>query len=213
MSLKRTNATIESAAGYDMTVQSAQNELLDISGDQGGPPGLQPRCFVPSRDLWPRSIKVVVFSSTEQMLLWRHRLSKDVRPRIWDLGIAVRQRPGDALIDGADRDLMEKSALFPLEIIPQGHELEKKRELTEQGSFNFDVQRPFVSVSDESPALSDRKEADVQPAEPGKIADLRSRPFAELTPWFRSWLDVITNRRLLPEELFGESHISPGSGR
>jgi len=145
------------------------------------------------------------------MLLQRRSRSKDVCPGMWDLSVAEHLQPGEGFIDAAHRGLEEELSLRSLELIPLAQELKQRLEIAEQGVLDLEVQRLFVCVSDANPVVSDQEVAEVRYATLEEIAEVRKRSPEELTPWFRSWLDAINGRKLLPEGLLEQSQISPVS--
>jgi isopentenyl-diphosphate delta-isomerase len=188
-----------------------RSELLETMDDEGHPLGLQPRRLVHSRGLWHRSVNVIVFRSTGQMLMQRRSRFKDVCPGRWDLSVAEHLQPGETFVDAAYRGLKEELSLRIAELVPVEHELRQRLKLTEQGILDFELQRLFVGVADEDPVVSDREVDAVRYATLQEVAMIRARSPEALTPWFASWLDAVTENELLPESVLAKKHAPTGS--
>ncbi|HET6345863.1 MAG TPA: NUDIX domain-containing protein, partial [Myxococcota bacterium] len=83
-------------------------EIFDVFDENNRPVGRVPRSEAHRRGLYHRSVHVLLFNGTGELLLQRRALDKDVCPGLWDLSCGEHLQAGETYEAGARRGLQEE---------------------------------------------------------------------------------------------------------
>ena len=84
-------------------------EMLEVIDDQGNVIGLSSRseCHKNPK-LLHRTVHVLIFTSTGQLVLQRRALTKDIQPGKWDTSVGGHLSPGETVQACAEREMNEE---------------------------------------------------------------------------------------------------------
>ena len=117
-------------------------EMLEVIDDRGNVIGLSPRSECHKNpQLLHRTVHVLIFTSTGQLVLQRRALTKDIQPGKWDTSVGGHLSPGETVKVCAEREMMEELGLehVHLQFLHQytwRTELESERVVTYKGVHN-----------------------------------------------------------------------------
>ena len=88
------------------------DELIDILTPDGKPTGKTALKSEAHKNGWfHATVHIWLFTSDEKILLQKRALTKKVFPGIWDISVAGHISAGEAILDGAKREIFEEIGL------------------------------------------------------------------------------------------------------
>jgi isopentenyl-diphosphate delta-isomerase len=88
------------------------DELIDILTPDGKPTGTTALKSEAHKNGWfHATVHIWLFTSDEKILLQKRALTKKVFPGIWDISVAGHISAGEAILDGAKREVFEEIGL------------------------------------------------------------------------------------------------------
>ena len=175
-----------------------ESEFMETFDDEGNPLGLQARSLIHASGQWHRCVNVIIIHPDGRMLIQQRSRSKDVCPGAWDLSVAEHLKPGETFEGAAHRGLEEELSLSGVDLISVGIELRQKLEIREHGIRDFELQTLFIGVSTDTPVADSKEIAGTRYATAEEIRELRASAPVMLTPWFRAWLDAVSEETFWP---------------
>jgi isopentenyldiphosphate isomerase len=171
---------------------ATKEEIFEIFDENNNLIGTKPRSVVHKEGLYHRSVNILVFLDSGQLIIQKRSQQKDVCPNKWDLSCAEHLQPGETYLKGALRGLSEE--LFP------SVEL-KEKDLTRLRSASiFKYQDDIKGIKDfeitecwkleihkellEKMKLQEEEVAEIKLIELDKLKEWKDQNPENFTPWF-----------------------------
>ncbi len=83
-------------------------EPLEVVDEECSPVGILPRGEVHGKNLYHKSVHILIFNSKGQIYLQKRTLDRDENPGLWSSSASGHPKPGEPLIYSAQRELREE---------------------------------------------------------------------------------------------------------
>ena len=166
-------------------------EFLDTFDKDGNFLHMLPRREVHRCGAWHRSVHVLVFRSTGELIVQCRADDKDLYAGILDYSVGEHLKPGETYVDGAIRGLGEELGIVGN--IPCEYGFESTIEYVDKGKNikDFEKSRIYSLVYD-GPVLPDPTEISaVFEWKPSRIEDEMKRDRRQFTSWFLRDLSML----------------------